>query len=104
MASRPARALQLRLAARALRLTPEGGSHGARVALEWSALGSLTAQALAAHATAAHAHARPELAAALADLVSWTSPPNTSDGGSERNRNLGRRRGSATNSPARRPP
>ena len=75
--SRPARALQLRLAARALRLTPEGGSHGTRVALEWSALGSLTAQALAAHATAAPAHARPELAAALADLVSWTSPPNT---------------------------
>ena len=69
---RPARALQLRLAARALRLRTDG-SHSKRVAQEWSALGSLTAQALAAHASAAPVDRRPELAAALANLTAWAS-------------------------------
>ena len=69
---RPARALQLRLAARALRLRTDG-SHSKRIAQEWSALGSLTAQALAAHASAAPVDRRPELASALANLTAWAS-------------------------------
>lgn len=84
VAARAIRMLQLRLAARVLRLRRPVKKNS--VAAEWEALGALTAQALLAHAPAAAALDRPALAAAPANLASWCSYGNASTSSHRRDR------------------
>lgn len=99
VAARAVRMLQLRLAARALRLRRPSASQGA--AAEWEALGALTAQALVAHVSATAVADRPALAAAANDLAAWCAyaadddAPETEDQRGQRQRRFrmdGRRR------------